>query len=76
MEPSFEGDWALEDAETGALVEVTMDAAALEAYARCFASLCEDLRTFARKHGAAYVRVRTDEPLEAAVRGLVARSVD
>jgi hypothetical protein len=76
IEPSFEGDWALEDAETGALVEVTVDAAALEAYVRCFASLCATLRAFALKHGAAYVRVRTDEPLETAVRRVVSRSVD
>jgi uncharacterized protein (DUF58 family) len=76
IEPNFEGDWALEDAETGAVVEVTMDAAAIEAYVLRFAGLCEELRAFARKHGAAYVRVRTDEPLESAVRRLVARSVD
>jgi uncharacterized protein (DUF58 family) len=76
IEPAFEGDWALEDAETGALVEVTMDAAALAAYAQRFAGLCEELRAFAKRFGAVYVRVRTDEPLEAAVRRLVARSVD
>lgn len=76
IEPDFEGDWALEDAETGALVEVTMDAAAVEAYVMRFAGLCEELRAFARRHRAAYVRARTDEPLEGAVRRLVARSVD
>jgi uncharacterized protein (DUF58 family) len=76
IEPTLVGDWALEDAETGAVVEVTMDAAALEAYVLRFAGLCEELRAFARKHGAAYVRVRTDEPLEGAVRRLTARSVD
>ena len=76
IEPSFEGDWVLEDAETGALVEVTMDAAALAAYAQRFAGLCEELRSFARRLGAVYVRARTDEPLEAVVRRLVARSVD
>jgi uncharacterized protein (DUF58 family) len=76
IEPDLSGDWALEDAETGAVVEVTMDAAALAAYGRRFAGLCEDLRAFARRHRAAYVRVRTDEPLEGAVRRLVARSVD
>jgi uncharacterized protein (DUF58 family) len=76
IEPSFEGDWALEDAETGAVVEVTMDAAAIAAYVQRFAGLCEELRAFARRHGAAYVRVRTDEPLSGAVRRLVARSVD
>lgn len=76
IEPDFEGDWALEDAETGALVEVTMDAAAVEAYVLRFAGLCEELRVFARRHRAAYVRARTDEPLEGVVRRLVARSVD
>ena len=76
IEPTLEGDWALEDAETGAVVEVTVDAAALAAYARRFEGLCEELRGFARRHRAAYVRVRTDEPLESAVRRLVARSVD
>lgn len=76
IEPTLEGDWTLEDAETGALVEVTMDPAALEAYVLRFAGLCEELRAWARKHSATYVRVRTDEPLEAAVRRFVSRSVD
>ena len=76
IEPSYEGDWALEDAETGAVVEVTMDAAALEAYVLRFAGLCEELRSLARRLGATYVRVRTDEPLESAIRRIVARSID
>jgi uncharacterized protein (DUF58 family) len=76
IDPSLEGDLALEDAETGAIVEVTIDAAALEAYALRFAGLCELLRSFAKKHGGTYLRVRTDEPLEQAVRRLAARSVD
>jgi uncharacterized protein (DUF58 family) len=76
IQPDFEGDWALEDAETGAVVEVTMDAAAIEAYVLRFAGLCEELRAWARRHRAAYVRVRTDEPLEGAVRRFVARNVD
>jgi len=76
IEPSFEGDWSLEDAETGQVVEVTMDPAAIEAYVLRFAGLCEELRAWARRHRAAYIRVRTDEPLEGAVRRVVARSVD
>ncbi len=76
IEPSLEGDWTLVDAETGAAVEVTMDAAAIEAYVLRFAGLCEELRAWSRSRGASYVRVRTDEPLEGAVRRLVARSVD
>lgn len=76
VDPEFEGDLALEDAETGQLVEVTMDPAALEAYALRFAGLCEELRAFARSRGGAYVRVRSDEPLEGPVRRLVARGID
>ncbi|MCU0692420.1 MAG: DUF58 domain-containing protein, partial [Polyangiaceae bacterium] len=57
VEPSHEGDWTLEDAETGATVEVTMDPAALEAYMLRFTGLCEELRAFARRHGATYVRM-------------------
>jgi uncharacterized protein (DUF58 family) len=76
IEPALEGDWTLEDAETGALVEVTMDASAIEAYVLRFAGLCEALRAWARRHGATYVRARTDEPLEGVVRRFVARSVD
>jgi uncharacterized protein (DUF58 family) len=76
IDPALEGDWALEDAETGEVVELTMDAATLEAYALRFAGLCEELRAFARRHHATYVRARTDEPLEGVARRIVARSVD
>ncbi|WP_437677509.1 DUF58 domain-containing protein [Sorangium sp. So ce131] len=76
LAPGLEGDLTLEDAETGALVDVTMDAAALEAYAARFAGLCDALRAFARRHGATYVRARSDEALEGAVRRFVSRSVD
>ncbi len=53
-----------------------MDAASLEAYVLRFAGLCEALRRWARKHAATYVRVRTDDPIEDAVRRVVARAVD
>jgi len=76
VDPPLEGDFTLEDAESGAIVDVTMDAAAVEAYVLRFAGLCEELRAWARRHGASYVRARTDEGLEDAVRRIVARSVD
>lgn len=76
VEPDFEGDWALEDVETGAVVDVTMDAAAIEAYVMRFAGLCEELRVWARRHRSVYTRVRTDEALEPAVRRLVGRNID
>ena len=76
IEPTFEGDYTLVDAETGASVDVSMDPAAIDAYVLRFAGLVEELRAWARKHGATYVRAVTDEPLEGAVRRFVARSVD
>lgn len=76
LEPSLEGDYALEDVETGALVDITLDATALEAYARRLAGLFEELRSAAKRLGAGYVLARTDEPLEGVVRRIVAGQVD
>jgi uncharacterized protein (DUF58 family) len=76
VEPDLDGDLELEDAETSARVELTADARAIEAYLARFAGLCASLRGVARRHGGGYVRARTDEPLEGAVRRFVARSVD
>lgn len=71
LEPEFEGDLGLVDAETGAEVEVTMDASAIEAYLARMAGLVEELRATARRLGGRYVRVLTDEPLEAPLRRIV-----
>jgi uncharacterized protein (DUF58 family) len=76
LEPRYEGDYTLVDSETDATVDVTMDASAIEAYVLRFAGLVEELRAWARRHGASYVRTTTDEPLEGVVRRFVARSVD
>ncbi len=38
--------------------------------------LCEELRAFSRKHGATYVRMRTDEDLDSVIRRFVARGID
>ena len=76
LAPPHEGDCVLEDAETGALVEVTIDAAALEAYAARFEGLCQELRRAAKRAGGAYVRAIAGAPLDDVVRRLVARSVD
>lgn len=76
LEPHLEGDYALEDVETGELVDITLDASALEAYARRLAGLVEELRAAAKRLGASYVLARTDEPLEAVVRRIVAGRVD
>ena len=76
LEPRFEGDFTLDDAETGATLDVTMDPSAIEAYVLRFAGLVEELRAWSRKHGASYIRSVTDEPLEGAIRRFVARTID
>jgi uncharacterized protein (DUF58 family) len=76
LEPSLEGDLALEDAETGALVEVTIDGAALDAYIERLESLRRALRALAKRHRAAYVRASSAEAVLAVIRRFVARSVD
>jgi uncharacterized protein (DUF58 family) len=76
LEPDFEGDLALVDAETGVSVDVTLDAAAIDAYLLRVAGLAEELRAWSRRHGATYVRAMTDEPLLEVIRRFVKRSVD
>jgi len=76
IEPSYEGDFSLVDAETAAAVELSMDATAIDAYVTRLAGLIEELRSWARKHRASYVRITNDEPLEGVVRRFVARAID
>jgi uncharacterized protein (DUF58 family) len=76
LEPDFEGDLGLVDGETGQVVEVTMDASAIEAYLARLTGLVEELRAVARRLMGRYVRVVTDEPLEGPVRRLVLGTTD
>jgi hypothetical protein len=76
LEPEFEGDLGLVDAETDVELSVTMDAGAIEAYLARLAGLVEELRATARRLGGRYVRAVTDEPLEAPVRRLVLGASD
>jgi uncharacterized protein (DUF58 family) len=73
LEPNYEGDLALVDAETGAEIEVTMDVGALEAYRRRLQSLSDTLADFARKHRASYGQHSTSDSIVEAVRGYVER---
>jgi uncharacterized protein (DUF58 family) len=76
LEPDLEGDLSLEDAETGATVELTADPSAIEAYLLRIAGLVEELRSFCRRHGATYVRTTSNETLPAVMRRFVSRSID
>jgi uncharacterized protein (DUF58 family) len=76
LDPPWDGDLALEDAETGDLLEVTVDARAVEAYLARLGELLARLRATAKKHGGTYVRLATGDSLLEAVRRFVARAVD
>jgi uncharacterized protein (DUF58 family) len=76
VEPHYDGDYALVDAESSAVVEVTMDAGAIEAYLARLNQLVLGLRALAKKVRGGYTRVVTDEPLLPAVRRFVGRVVD
>jgi uncharacterized protein (DUF58 family) len=76
LAPELDGDYSLEDSETGARVDVTADPAALAAYAAQLAKLIQNLRDWARRHGAVYIRTLTNGDLEPAVRRALSRSID
>jgi uncharacterized protein (DUF58 family) len=76
LDPPWEGDLALEDAETGDVIDVTIDARAVEAYLARLGGLVALLRSTAKRHRATYVRLSTSDALLEGVRRIVARSVD
>lgn len=76
VRPVQGGDFALEDAETGEVVEVTIDGAVLAAYRARLEKLWDELRGIARRHRSAYVRVEGAEALSPALRRFVTRGVD
>jgi uncharacterized protein (DUF58 family) len=76
LDPPWEGDLALEDAETGAVLEMTVDARAVDAYLARLHWLFAALRATAKKHRAAYVRIRTTDSLLEALRRIVSRALD
>ena len=73
LEPNYEGDLALVDAETGVTIEVTMDIGALEAYRQRLQSLSDTLADFARRHRASYGRHSTTDSIVESVRDFVER---
>ena len=76
LDPPWDGDLALEDVETGEVVDVTIDERARQAYLGRLGGLLAGLRATAKRHRGTYVRVSTSEPLLDAVRRFVARAVD
>jgi uncharacterized protein (DUF58 family) len=76
VDPPQEGDLALEDAETGDIVEITVDSRAVAAYAARVDRLFAGLRGVARRHQGAYVRVIAGDPVMPAIRRVITGSLD
>lgn len=76
VEPPHDGDFSFVDSENDTVVELSLDAGALDAYVARLTGLVEELRSWARKHRASYVRLTNDDALEGAVRRFVAWEID
>lgn len=76
IDPGFEGDVLLEDAETGEEIALTADAEVLADYRARLDALTHGLSTFARTHRASFVRARSDGRLEDCVRRVIERRVE
>ncbi len=64
IDPVFEGDIRLVDAEGGAPVELSADVDLLNRYRENLAAWRAEIGAFASTHGIAYVPVATDIPIE------------
>ncbi len=76
LDPDFEGDFSLEDAETSETLDVSLDATALEAYRARLHALFAELGTWARKNGAVYVRLSTADDPWGAIRRILGRATE
>jgi uncharacterized protein (DUF58 family) len=69
MNPGFGGDLRLLDAETGAIMDLTLDGEALRAYRERLHEFLGRAEQFCLRHEISYHRVVTDTPVEAFMLG-------
>ena len=70
--PPWEGELELEDAETGASLELSFDDAARKAYTTAFDAHAEQVRRLALRNGGRYAGIPTSVPVDDAVFGHLA----
>jgi uncharacterized protein (DUF58 family) len=73
-EPVADGEVELTDAETGERIELSVDAAARQAYVEAFDAWSRSLESLADRRGGRYVGLASDTPIEEAVFGPLART--
>ncbi len=76
LDPPWDGDLELVDAESGASVDVTFDAEARAAYAARLEAIVGGLREGCRRAKATYVRARSDEAVLPVIRRLAGGALD
>jgi uncharacterized protein (DUF58 family) len=64
MNPELAGDMRLEDAETGEVRDITVDADTIRAYRERLSQFLQRVEGFCRSHEVGYHRVVTDTPVE------------
>jgi uncharacterized protein (DUF58 family) len=64
MNPDLAGDLRLEDAETGEVRDITVDAETIRAYRERLSHFLQRVEGFCRSHEVGYHRVITDTPVE------------
>lgn len=71
LNPVLDGDYTLEDSETGATLSVTADSDTLTAYLTRLEEQQQSLKQFARRQGGTYVRCSSEQDLETTVREIL-----
>lgn len=64
LSPQLEGDLELQDAETGATIQVSLDGETLSRYQRWLREWLEEIEGFCSRRGITYVRVASSYPVE------------
>ena len=73
-EPPYEGELDIEDAETGAKLQLSFDDAARREYVSAFDAYSDSLQHVAERNGGRFVAVSTNMPLDEAIFGSIVRS--
>jgi hypothetical protein len=67
IQPSLEGDFDLQDSETGESLPFHLDGSTLGQYRLRVRKWCAELQSACARRGAAYAQVRAEWPLEQAI---------
>lgn len=73
MEPSLEGDFEMEDVETGDTIQVSVNWDTLNRYKQWLREWLDEVQAFCARKGITYVRVETSQPIDELLLGRLRR---